>query len=134
MEVSNDCKYSFPSFFRPSLRSLEGLFIPPTSAMRLLNVYTFKLSEFEGKEVPRYAVASHRWCENEATYVDVVEGKNKESEGYKKIVGFCEFVKWRNDNHGNRIYGKQNIEWIWIDTCCIDRRSSADISENITSM
>jgi hypothetical protein len=57
--------------------------------MRLLNVYTLKFATFEGKAIPPYAIASHRWCDNdnEATYVDVLEGKNTESEGYKKIKG-----------------------------------------------
>ena len=104
--------------------------------MRLLNVYTFKLAEFEGKNVPPYAVASHRWCDNEATYIDVEEGKNKDREGYKKIQGFCEFVKWRNNELkvDRKLDFHQKIDWIWIDTCCIDRRSSAEIAENITSM
>jgi hypothetical protein len=99
--------------------------------MRLLNVYTFKLAVFEGKRVPPYAVASHRWCANEATYMDIKEGTNTDGAGYKKIQGFCEFVKWRNSKV-NRFHDKLN--WIWIDTCCIDRSSSAEIGENITSM
>lgn len=102
--------------------------------MRLLNVYTFKLVEFEAKKVPRYAIASHRWCEDEATFVDVAEGKNTETEGYRKIQGFCEFVKRRNNELSGCYSEQQMIEWLWIDTCCIDRRSSAEIAENITSM
>jgi hypothetical protein len=105
--------------------------------MRLLNVYTFKFAEFEGKNIPPYAVASHRWCDDEATYVDVLENKNTESAGFKKIRGFCDFTKTRNERHTMQYVagrGRQKIEWIWIDTCCIDRRSSAEIAENITSM
>ena len=52
--------------------------------MRLLNVYTFKLAEFEGKNVPPYAVASHRWCDNEATYMDVEEGKTRIAKDTRK--------------------------------------------------
>lgn len=108
--------------------------LPTIPNMRLLNVYTFKLVEFEARKVPPYAIASHRWCEDEATYVDVAEGKNTEGEGYKKVEGFCEFVKWRNDSLGKDCGTDPKIEWLWIDTCCIDRRSSAEIAENITSM
>ena len=104
--------------------------------MRLLNVYTFKFAEFEGKNIPPYAIASHRWCEDEASFVDILENKNTETAGYKKTKGFCDFTQWRNEQvaeeQAGRVYRK--IEWIWIDTCCIDRRSSAEIAENITSM
>ena len=100
-------------------------------------MYTFKFAEFEGKNIPPYAVASHRWCDDEATYVDVLENKNTESSGFEKVKGFCEFTKWRNEEFGKGRAVKgacPKIEWMWIDTCCIDRRSSAEIAENITSM
>ena len=103
--------------------------------MRLLNVNTFKFEEFEGKKIPRYAIASHRWCADEATYVDVLENKNTQTEGFKKIQGFCAFTKSRNSYEGRRRDGPfTGLKYIWIDTCCIDRRNSAEISENITSM
>lgn len=51
-------------------------------------------------------------------------------------TGFCDFTKSRNDTirESPARYNISTIEWIWIDTCCIDRRSSAEIAENITSM
>lgn len=42
--------------------------------------------------------------------------------GYKKIVGCCEQAS------------ADGYEWVWIDTCCIDKRSSAELSEAINSM
>jgi hypothetical protein len=42
--------------------------------------------------------------------------------GYVKILNFCQ-------------KGKENgFEWGWIDTCCIDKTSSAELSEAINSM
>jgi len=29
---------------------------------------------------------------------------------------------------------QDNYEWVWIDTCCINKESSADLSEAINSM
>ncbi|KAI6147955.1 hypothetical protein BKA82DRAFT_239798 [Pisolithus tinctorius] len=42
--------------------------------------------------------------------------------GYEKIIKSCEQAK------------KDGYRWIWIDTCCIDKRSSAELSEAINSM
>ena len=42
--------------------------------------------------------------------------------GYKKIVDTCEQAK------------QDGYEWVWVDTCCIDKRSSAELSEAINSM
>ena len=105
--------------------------------MRLLNVYNLSFATFEDDDVPQYAIASHRWCDDEATYLDVLEGKNKSTDGFKKIKGFCNFTRQRNKELEEKPWAKgaiPRIEWIWIDTCCIDRRSSAEIAENITSM
>jgi hypothetical protein len=42
--------------------------------------------------------------------------------GYAKVKGTCELA------------AKQGYEWAWIDTCCIDKSSSAESSEAINSM
>ena len=43
-------------------------------------------------------------------------------DGYQKILGSCEQAK------------KDGYNWLWVDTCCIDKRSSAELSEAINSM
>lgn len=93
--------------------------------MRLLNVETLRLSLFENDhDIPKYAIASHRWAANEATYDDVKRKRNTTKTGYQKIVNFCAFTRrWNPD-----------IEWLWVDTCCIDKTSSAELSEAINSM
>jgi hypothetical protein len=48
--------------------------------------------------------------------------KASKSNGFKKIEATC------------RIALKQGIEYAWIDTCCIDKSSSAELSEAINSM
>ena len=97
--------------------------------MRLLNVYNLSFATFENDEIPPYAIASHRWFgDDETTYSDVLNRQNTISVGYKKVKGFCDFVKWRNKEVREHHLGSgatHRLEWIWIDTCCIDRTSSA---------
>ncbi|KAI6161093.1 hypothetical protein EDD17DRAFT_1592233, partial [Pisolithus thermaeus] len=46
----------------------------------------------------------------------------RECNGYRKIIKSCEQAK------------KDGYRWLWIDTCCIDRRSGSELSEAIDSM
>jgi hypothetical protein len=95
--------------------------------MRLLQIEAdgaFSLGEYVGRDIPRYAILSHRWGADheEVTLRDFVEGTGKSKAGYCKLT-FC---------------GKQaandGLRFFWIDTCCIDKASSAEVSEAINSM
>lgn len=91
--------------------------------MWLLNTKTFKLEEFYGN-VPSYAILSHRWKENEELSFGGLEQPHPLSNrnGYKKIKSFCMKAC------------KRGWAYVWADTCCIDKRSSAELSEAINSM
>jgi hypothetical protein len=39
--------------------------------MRLLNVFTGKLEEYFGSEIPKYAILSHTWGRDEVTFLDI---------------------------------------------------------------
>lgn len=41
-----------------------------------------------------------------------------------QIESFCKFVRASRPSH----------QWVWIDTCCIDKRNSAELTEPINSM
>ncbi|KAI1419197.1 heterokaryon incompatibility protein-domain-containing protein [Xylaria sp. FL1777] len=90
--------------------------------MRLLNVHTLIISEFHGNRIPRYAILSHTWDEEEVTLQDMKEGIAPSLKGYQKITLCCNQA---------RVDG---LAYVWIDTCCIDKRSSAELSEAINSM
>ncbi|KAF2679379.1 HET-domain-containing protein [Lentithecium fluviatile CBS 122367] len=126
--------------------------------MRLLKVEDdgrLSLTEFDGNNIPPYAILSHTWGADyeevtfkdvrtgggkrrkvvfkdvltgggkrkEATFKDVVTGKGKSKEfGYKKIL-FCAGQAVNDD-----------LEYFWIDTCCIDKDSSAELAKAINSM
>jgi hypothetical protein len=92
--------------------------------MRLLNVYNLKLVEFSDDKRPAYAIASHRWDEHEATFVDVRDTQNTSTTGYQKVKDFAKYVK-------DHVSG---VDWLWIDTCCINKDSTAELSKAINLM
>ena len=95
--------------------------------MRLLECKgdgNYGLTEFLGRDIPPYAILSHTWGSDDAevTFRDVTEGINKTKDGFKKIQ-FC-----------SEQAAKDNLRYFWVDTCCIDKTSSAELSEAINSM
>ena len=90
--------------------------------MRLLHTTMFRFEEFFDTKVPQYAILSHRWGEKEVTFQDFEISKKKASPGFLKIRNCCSLAKSRG------------FDWVWIDTCCIDKKSSAELSEAINSM
>lgn len=98
--------------------------------MRLLNCHTLELKEYTGNDIPPYFILSHRWGDGEVSYKDFRKGRDKSSTGYKKIVDFCAFARARE----TQLSGRRDAQWVWADTCCIDKRSSAELTEAINSM
>jgi hypothetical protein len=99
--------------------------------MRLLNVETLELREFFEAEVPPYGILSHRWGKDEVSYQMFMQGKTKTGASYRKIRGLCKFVRERKIW---RFSEGVSLQWVWVDTCCIDKTSSAELSEAINSM
>ncbi|KAL2062025.1 hypothetical protein VTL71DRAFT_6291 [Oculimacula yallundae] len=98
--------------------------------MRLMNVNSMRLEEFFGDQIPRYAILSHCWGKDEITFQDINNATQVQSgepfwmgkEGARKIRFTVEQAK------------TEDLEYVWIDTCCIDKTSSAELSEAINSM
>ncbi|KAL8645154.1 MAG: hypothetical protein Q9210_006868 [Variospora velana] len=90
--------------------------------MRLINTSTLEFREFFDSEIPEYAILSHRWGSDEASFQDFEKGIQHTRKGFAKIQGCCSLAL------------KSKIGWAWVDTCCIDKRSSAELSEAINSM
>jgi hypothetical protein len=93
--------------------------------MRLLNTFTYEVREFV-VDIPHYTILSHTWGAEEVTYYDVVNKQGLDAvswkQGYPKLMGFCKEAA----RHG--------FKWVWMDSCCIDKTSSAELSESINSM
>lgn len=58
--------------------------------MRLIDSSTYELREFYEKQIPRYAILSHRWKEDgEVTFQDLQAGRGPEMSGWAKVEGCC---------------------------------------------
>ncbi len=92
--------------------------------MRLLHKTKLKVEEFVETDVKsyKYAILSHTWGEEEATFQDMQGKLPKHKNGFSKLQNSC--IEANKDGY----------EYIWIDTCCIDKSSSAELSEAINSM
>lgn len=105
--------------------------------MRLINVHDLGFEEFFEGYVPPYIILSHRWGADEISYKDFLKGRRKQSLGHQKVLSFCELVREQVYVESASLSGHLNskrIDWVWIDACCIDKRSSAELSEAINSM
>jgi hypothetical protein len=94
--------------------------------MRLLNVKTLTFEEFmNAKTTPKYTILSHTWGADEVTYQDICDGPSQivqQRTGFTKIKLACQQAK------------AEGLEFCWVDTCCIDKKSSAELSEATNSM
>ncbi|KAH6710686.1 heterokaryon incompatibility protein-domain-containing protein [Leptodontidium sp. MPI-SDFR-AT-0119] len=82
------------------------------------------LTEFFGDTVPPYAALSHTWGApgEEVILSDIANAQTRHKRGWGKI-NFCEK---QAASHG--------LKHFWVDTCCIDKSSSAELTEAINSM
>jgi hypothetical protein len=93
--------------------------------MRLINTKTLTLHEFFDTKVPQYAILSHTWAKNEITFEDLKHATPLQTTQ-------SSFNKIRNASAC--ALGNHRLDWIWVDTACIDKSSSAELSEAINSM
>ena len=86
-----------------------------------------KVLEFSDNEVKEYAILSHRWMEQgEVDYREMVKftkmavderDEIRQRGGYQKILQSCEQAE------------RDGYKWLWVDTCCNDKGSSAELSK-----
>ncbi|KFA56503.1 hypothetical protein S40293_01152 [Stachybotrys chartarum IBT 40293] len=92
--------------------------------MRLLNTSTLQVQNFHPGKVPHYAILSHRWGDDEVTFQDMQAPHEAllERPGYKKVQRFCQIAL------------SKGFEFVWVDTCCIDKMNNTELSEAVNSM
>jgi hypothetical protein len=84
---------------------------------------SFDLTTFDDDTAPPYAILSHTWTAgHEVTYEDLLAGTGTNKSGYVKLR-FC----------GERA-AADGLEYFWVDTCCIDKATSVELSTAINSM
>ncbi|KAK0108133.1 hypothetical protein ONS95_002955 [Cadophora gregata] len=96
--------------------------------MRLINCETGELEWF-AVQPPPYSILSHTWDgETEVTYQDYMNflsGRGKESrKNWAKVERSIEIT----------LNSSERLKYIWIDTCCIDKTDTPELSEAINSM
>ena len=90
--------------------------------MHLINTSTLKLTWFSEK-IPPYAILSHTWGSEEVTFADFGNDPSvKARAGFFKIQWTCEQAL------------QDGLDYAWVDTCCINKESSAELSEAINCM
>lgn len=91
--------------------------------MWLLQTETLTLEEFFDRVVPQYAILSHTWESEEVSFCELQDlNKAREKRGFVKIEYTCQQARL------------DGYKYAWIDTCCIDKSSSAELQEAINSM
>jgi hypothetical protein len=95
--------------------------------MRLINTETLHFEEFD-RDIPPYAILSHRWEEEEVAFADylaqlaVLASGGTRKKGFGKIELCVKQARF------------DGLSYCWVDTCCIDKSSSAELTEAINSM
>jgi hypothetical protein len=83
-----------------------------------------RVTSFDDNELPPYAILSHTWGADveEVTFAELVKSDGKAKRGYEKIR-FC----------GQQAH-QDNLQYFWVDTCCIDKTDKFELSHALRSM
>ncbi|OTA68532.1 HET-domain-containing protein, partial [Hypoxylon sp. EC38] len=92
--------------------------------MWLINTETLKLEFVTNPREGSYAILSHTWEDDEVSFQEFSDlASARSTRGSTKIKKTCALAK-----------DKHHLQYAWVDTCCIDKTSSAELSEAINSM
>ncbi|KAF5338563.1 hypothetical protein D9758_016541 [Tetrapyrgos nigripes] len=90
--------------------------------MRLLHTKDLTVKQFF-TDIPRYVILSHTWEQDEVSFQDIQNLDIARSKaGWRKVENACGRAR------------RYHFDWIWIDSCCINKESSAELSEALNSM
>lgn len=94
--------------------------------MRLINSKSLEIETFGPQDTPSYAILSHRWGDCEASYAQwrsrLTRFRKASKPGFAKILATCKQAR------------RDGLSHVWVDSVCIDKTSSAELSEAINSM
>lgn len=90
--------------------------------MHLIDCDTLTLKWFPAKPPP-YATLSHTWGQDEVTFAEFNSlSRHESSGGFQKVKATCAQAC------------RDGLGFVWVDTCCINKDSSAELGEAINSM
>lgn len=94
--------------------------------MWLIDTSNLRLKDILEPQNCKYAILSHTWEEDEVDFQEMMaeprSGSLMAKTGFIKIKKTCEVAR------------EKGYDYAWVDTCCIDKTSSAALSEAINSM
>ena len=84
----------------------------------------------QSSNMPKYAILSHTWGadEEEVTYEDLIKSKDQKHLDYQKKPGYKKLIFCAKEAK------RDGYDYFWVDTCTIDKSSSAELTESINSM
>lgn len=97
--------------------------------MRLLDAKKLEVVDVSDDSVPEYAALSHTWGPKEVSFQDLQRLSSDSLRFY--LEDHPIFTKI---TRAASLAVRNGYSYIWIDTCCIDKTSSAELSEAINSM
>ncbi|KAF5347667.1 hypothetical protein D9758_014873 [Tetrapyrgos nigripes] len=97
--------------------------------MRLLRTSTpDPVLQYFSSYPPPYAILSHTWGDDEVLFQDVMNDFRRDAKKSRGGPG------WQKLEASRRFALDRGFEYIWNDTCCIDKESSAELTESLNSM
>lgn len=90
--------------------------------MYLINTQTVRLKKISTQQRVRYVILSHRWTKKEVDFADINSKDFQLRLSSNKLQGAVKQAR------------QDGYKYLWVDSCCIDQRSSAELSEAINSM
>lgn len=82
--------------------------------MWLIDVHNLMMKEFLEREIPPYMILSHRWEHAEIPFQDFELDKCRDKPSCRKVKRLCQIAS-------------DDVEWIWLDRWCIDKRNSTKL-------
>ncbi|KAF9873342.1 hypothetical protein CkaCkLH20_09155 [Colletotrichum karsti] len=109
--------------------------------MWLIDTDTLRLVGVQGDPQEDYAILSHTWGRDEVTF-SVFQAITKASERHsfstlddmREHIGVTTTSGYGKIKDSAKLAKAQGLKYLWVDTCCIDKTSSAELSESINSM
>ncbi|KAI1351202.1 HET-domain-containing protein [Xylaria sp. FL0043] len=99
--------------------------------MRLLNVSTLDFEEVADPATKKYAILSHTWVEGEEVSLQDWQKWRRKRRGWEDVAKRSGLAKILDACKMTQEY---DLKYLWVDTNCIDKLSSAELSEAINSM
>jgi hypothetical protein len=101
--------------------------------MRLLHTASdgrlrWSMDYIGNEKVPRYAILSHTWGEQEVIFDDLKSLNSSKDIDAKKKAG------WDKIQFCAQQAKRDGLDYFWVDTCCIDKSNNTELSEAINSM